>query len=228
MTRVKIFTGLLIFCCGPFFLFVTGFGRRSNHLDNLTAVITTTADFISEDSGVIVDSKMTLEEALEGKDIPLQIKNSLRIIEVEYYSFDKKLHKGQLIVNKFLADDLLGIFKEIKEYKFPVARVIPIVKYNWSDSLSMLDNNTSCFNYRVVKGTKVLSAHAKGRGIDINPFLNPQIKNGKTFPVKAEYNASIPGTITNSSIVVKAFKMRGWKWGGNWKSSKDYQHFEKM
>jgi hypothetical protein len=27
--------------------------------------------------------------------------------------------------------------------------------------------------------------------------------------------------------VVKAFAKRGWKWGGNWKSLKDYQHFSK-
>jgi hypothetical protein len=26
---------------------------------------------------------------------------------------------------------------------------------------------------------------------------------------------------------VKLFKKLGWTWGGDWKSTKDYQHFEK-
>jgi len=28
--------------------------------------------------------------------------------------------------------------------------------------------------------------------------------------------------------VVKTFIRLGWDWGGNWKSLKDYQHFEKV
>jgi len=28
--------------------------------------------------------------------------------------------------------------------------------------------------------------------------------------------------------VVKTFKRLGWTWGGEWKSLKDYQHFEKV
>ena len=39
----------------------------------------------------------------------------------------------------------------------------------------MLDNNTSCFNYRVVDGTSSLSKHAIGCAIDINPFYNPYV-----------------------------------------------------
>jgi hypothetical protein len=27
--------------------------------------------------------------------------------------------------------------------------------------------------------------------------------------------------------VIDIFKKYGWKWGGNWRSSKDYMHFEK-
>jgi hypothetical protein len=35
------------------------------------------------------------------------------------------------------------------------------------------------------------------------------------------------GTIEPDSKIVKAFKERGWTWGGDWKSLKDYQHFQK-
>ena len=35
------------------------------------------------------------------------------------------------------------------------------------------------------------------------------------------------GTILKDSLVVNVFKDEGWKWGGNWKRTKDYQHFYK-
>jgi hypothetical protein len=180
-----------------------------------------------DNGNIITDCNMSLDEALKGIVIPQKLKDNLELIDVEYYSMDSKAHKGQLLLAKDLSYEVKSIFEEIKNSKFPISKVIPIVKYHWSDSLSMLDNNSSCFNYRSVKGTKILSSHALGRGIDINPFLNPQFKRGKISPENAHYNPSIPGTLTESSIVVKAFKKRGWKWGGAWKSTKDYQHFEK-
>jgi hypothetical protein len=91
----------------------------------------------------------------------------------------------------------------------------------------MKDNNTSAFNYRVISGTRTFSPHALGRAIDINPILNPQIKNGKTFPEGAIYNKSARGTITSNSWLTHEFYKRGWRWGGNWKFTLDYQHFER-
>jgi hypothetical protein len=111
--------------------------------------------------------------------------------------------------------------------KFPVNKVVPVSVYNWSDSLSMSDNNTSAFNYRKVKGTHKYSSHSTGKAIDLNPQLNPQEKGGKINPAGTTYNPDRPGTLTRNSHIVKFFIQKGWKWGGNWKSSKDYQHFEK-
>ncbi|MCU7497078.1 MAG: M15 family metallopeptidase [Ignavibacteria bacterium] len=176
---------------------------------------------------VVIDSRMTLEEATSGLKIPSPLKKSLSLVSVNYYSFDGRLHEGQVLVQSKLAGEIREIFREIEESRFPVAKVVPIVKYGWSDSLSMSDNNTSAFNYRLVKGTKVMSAHATGRAIDINPLQNPQIKRGKASPLGAKYDIKVPGTITPSSPVAKAFTRRGWKWGATWRSTKDYQHFEK-
>ena len=175
----------------------------------------------------ITDCKMTFEEAVSGIDIPADIRNSLSLIDVEYFSFDNKLHAGQILINKKYAKDIKEIFREIKEIHFPIKRVVPIVKFNWDDEISMDSNNTSCFNYRVVEGTKMLSAHALGSAVDINPVQNPMIKRGKIFPQGAEYNTAIKGTLNSNSLVTKAFRRRGWEWGGSWNSSKDYQHFEK-
>lgn len=181
----------------------------------------------SNSEKIIIDSDLTFEESIAGISIPVSVKNNLVLIEVQYYSFDEKLHQGQLLVHKSVVEDLKEIFEIIKEIKFPVHKVVPIVNYGWNDEASMLANNTSCFNYRKQRGTNVISYHSKGLAIDINPLLNPHIKNNKLIPTGAIYDKTKPGTLTSSSQIVKEFKKRGWHWGGNWRASKDYQHFEK-
>ncbi|HEX2869185.1 MAG TPA: M15 family metallopeptidase [Ignavibacteriales bacterium] len=181
----------------------------------------------AQQNKTVTDSRMTLKEALSGINIPSRIRKNLTLVDVNYYSFDGKLHAGQVLIRTDLAGEIEDIFREIQESRFPIARVIPIAKYNWSDSLSMANNNTSAFNYRLVKGTKIMSPHSTGRAIDINPIENPQIRNGKASPPGSKYDPKVPGTITPSSAVVKAFTRHGWKWGATWKSTKDYQHFEK-
>ena len=103
----------------------------------------------------------------------------------------------------------------------------------------MEDNNTSCFNYRVVDGTNSLSKHALGRAIDINPFYNPYVvfdKNGtgETYispggsEIYADRSQNFPYKIDENDLCYKLFKEHGFTWGGNWNSSKDYQHFQKV
>ncbi len=176
---------------------------------------------------LVIDSEMTFEESIEGISIPPSIVNNLVLVDVFYYSFDGNLHKGQLLINKDVKQDILEIFEFIKESRFPIKKVIPIVKYDWSDELSLADNNTTAFNYRFVSGTRIVSNHAYGYAIDINPMQNPYIRRNKVLPEGAVYDPDAPGTITRDSQLVKEFKLRGWSWGGDWKSVKDYQHFEK-
>ncbi len=182
---------------------------------------------VSEESGYIIDSEIDFEEAISGKNIPESIIADVRLVDVYYYGFDEKLHKGQLVVHKEVVLDIIEIFELIRETRFPINKVIPISKYGWSDEKSMLDNNTSAFNYRYISGTRVISNHASGLAIDINPGLNPYIKNGISLPANCIYDTTKAGTISANSDLVKEFKKKGWKWGGDWKSLKDYQHFEK-
>jgi hypothetical protein len=182
---------------------------------------------LQDDQEIIIDCNYTLEEAISGVEIPAWIKKNLVLLDVEYYSFDEKLHKGQLVLHKRAERDIKEIFEIIRSIKFPVNKVIPVVKYNWSDEASMNDNNTSSFNYRKVKGQKLLSAHSYGLAIDINPLQNPHIKRNTVQPVNGKYDIKAEGTILNTSRVVQEFRKRGWQWGGSWRSSKDYQHFEK-
>jgi peptidoglycan LD-endopeptidase CwlK len=176
---------------------------------------------------VLIDSNIPLEEALQSGNFPEFLRKDLVIVDVLYYSFDDQLHKGQVVIHKELEKDIIDVFALILQDKFPIGSAIPVSKYNWSDSLSMSNNNTSAFNFRKVKGTKKLSSHSLGRAIDINPWLNPQIKRNQKFPPGSSYNPELPGTLTRESPVVEFFIKRGWSWGGNWRSTKDYQHFEK-
>ena len=176
---------------------------------------------------IIIDSDYTLDEALSEGNIPSLVKNTLDLVTVNYYGFDGILHQGQIICNKEIAKDIVEIFKVIEETKFPIEKVIPIVDYDWSDEKSMNDNNTSSFNYRFISGSRILSMHANGLAIDINPKQNPYVKNGTSIPAGSEYKLKNKGTIEPDSKIVKVFKEKGWTWGGDWKSLKDYQHFQK-
>ena len=176
---------------------------------------------------IIIDCNYTFEESIKGIEIPLKIIDQLTLVEVEYYSFDEKLHRGQLVINQKAEKDILEIFNFIKESRFRIEKVIPSVKYNWNDEASMNDNNTVAFNYRKVKGSKVISSHSYGMAIDINPLQNPHIKGNAIIPKKGKYDINTQGTILRESNLLKEFVKRGWQWGGRWTSSKDYQHFEK-
>jgi peptidoglycan LD-endopeptidase CwlK len=182
---------------------------------------------VQDNDTLLIDSDMNFEQAISGINIPANQIKQLELITVYYYGFDDKVHQGQLVVNKSAAKDLIEIFEFILESKFPIERVIPISKYYWSDDNSMNDNNTSCFNYRFVSGTRVLSKHAAGLAIDINPKLNPYVKNEINSPSNSKYDLNIPGTISEDSPLTLEFKKRGWFWGGDWKNLKDYQHFQK-
>lgn len=182
----------------------------------------------------IIDSNITLNEALR-KYAPASFKRRQRIIDLFYYSFDGKVHKGQLVIDERLVSDIKEVFRVALRTKFPIKSVIPISHRRFykngewnSDGQSMCENNTSGFNYRTVTDGKKLSMHSYGFAIDINPVQNPYIKGRIVYPPKAVYHPSVSGTLTRNSPVVKTFLRLGWTWGGNWKSMKDYQHFEKV
>lgn len=185
---------------------------------NLMAVVNT-----------IIDSQMTFEEATKGTKAPQEVLDSLVLLNVTYYSTDKKVHQGQIVVNKAVAEDVKFFFGMLLEEKFPIKQVIPIVKYDWDDEASMSANNSSAFNYRFVAGTTRLSNHSFGRALDINPYFNPVIYMDppSISPKGAKYIPGNPGVFTDSSKIVIEMKKRGWRWGGDWHSLKDNHHFDK-
>ncbi len=184
---------------------------------------------------LVIDSKMSLAEALAGVNeacLALICKRQ-RLVTVKYYGFDNKIHQGQLVIDYALVGDIEEIFAFAFEKQFPMQSVIPVADLrfrknnHWDDNLSMAANNTSAFNYRLSTGSTQLSKHAYGRAIDINPWLNPYIKGTIISPSGARYLPEQAGTLTAAHPLVQKFLQLGWQWGGNWKTLKDYQHFEK-
>ena len=176
----------------------------------------------------IIDSNITLLEALREKDIPLEIQTALALLSLSYISFDGEEHTGQLVVHERVADDIEKIFTALHEAAFPIDKIIPVAIYDWDDEDSMQDNNTSAFNYRAILGKMKLSNHALGLAIDINPRINPSVsQDGLVQPSGAVYDIFRAGSVVEGSEVVKLFRSYGWKWGGDWNDPKDWQHFEK-
>jgi peptidoglycan L-alanyl-D-glutamate endopeptidase CwlK len=169
---------------------------------------------------------MTLDEATRGKIIPRDIRETLTIVDLPYLSFDGKNMVGQMVIHKEVAQDVIDVFAELLARRFPVMRMFPTVIYDWDDERSMEENNTSAFNYRTIMGTDRLSNHSFGVAIDINPRENPYVlSDGRVFPSGATYDIRRPGTITPE--IAEIFKKRGWRWGGDWGTPKDWQHFDK-
>jgi hypothetical protein len=178
---------------------------------------------------IIVDSRLGFQAAIAGTAAPPAITKELCLLEVRYWSFDGRLHQGQLVVNQRLQEELADIFAFIRASRFPVAKVMPVVHYGWSDEASMSDNNTSAFNYRLIAGAARLSRHATGQAIDINPRQNPVIyADGVSLPPGAVYDPQAPGTLAPDSLLRHEFLSRGWQWGGDFQGLKDYHHLEKL
>lgn len=101
-----------------------------------------------------------------GNSIPFEYSDkidisSLSYLQVSYIGFDNKTYIGELIVNSKISNDILEIFKELYDIKYPIEKIKLIDEYNADDELSMADNNTSCFCYRTIAGKNVISNHSK-------------------------------------------------------------------
>lgn len=163
-------------------------------------------------------------------------RSDLRYVRVLHKTLKGKIQIGELVCSKTIAADLVDIFRKLYDANYPIERMVLVDEYNAEDEPSMTANNTSCFNFRFVTGTKKLSNHSLGRAIDINTLYNPYVKARKDGTLHVEPAAGRPYVnrtkkfsykITRNDLCYKLFKQHGFEWGGEWKSLKDYQHFEK-
>lgn len=159
----------------------------------------------------------------------------LAYVHVLHYDFNGEVQEGEIICNQAIAGDLVEIFTELYNQKYQIEKIRLVDEYQGDDEASMSDNNSSCFNYRVIAGTTRISNHAYGKAIDINPLYNPYITYRNGVECIAPANASayadrgnaFDHKIDESDLCYQLFTQHGFSWGGSWSHSKDYQHFEK-
>ena len=167
---------------------------------------------------------------------PYVTRDDLRYLRVLHNTIDGCVRTGEIIVHDLIAEDVCAIMKELYEAEYPIEQMRLIDDYNGSDDESMDDNNSSGFNYRMVRGTHRLSKHAMGLALDINPLYNPYItqreggsewvvpKNGEKY---TDRTADIPMKITKDTLIYKIFTEHGFRWGGTLYGSPDYMHFDR-
>lgn len=110
-------------------------------------------------------------------------------------------------VHKAVSADLLGALTTISAGGYEIKQIDGYVWKNKTNSSS---------------GSR--SSHSYGLAIDINyNYGNPQVIGG-VVKVGTPYG-SHELSMYEGGIAVTTMKSSGWKWGGNWTSSKDYMHF---
>ena len=158
----------------------------------------------------------------------------LRYLRMTYVGFDGEAHTGEMVVHADHAEAVSEVFEQLYDARWPIRRMRLVDDYRGDDDRSMAANNTSGYNCRRVAGRDSWSAHAYGAAIDVNPVQNPYVTGSSIAPPAGRRFAAIDrlprsrppaGAIHAEDVVVRAFARIGWEWGGEWSTSKDYQHF---
>lgn len=163
-------------------------------------------------------------------------RTDLRYLHLLHYTSDGKTILGEMICHKDIASSLLDIFRRLYEARYPIERIRLIDDYAADDIQSMDNNNTTCFNFRNISGSKKLSNHSLGKAVDLNPLYNPYVKRRTDGTLKvspesgrkyADRTKNFEYRIDRNDLAYRLFKQHGFRWGGDYRSLKDYQHFEK-
>lgn len=160
--------------------------------------------------------------------------SDLRYIHILHKNLQGDTLEGEMICNRYFAEEILDIFQQLYKADYPIERVKLVDEYKGDDNLSMEANNSSCFNFREMTTSNYISKHALGLAVDINPLYNPYYKKTETKEIIEPLSGApfVDRTkdfnykIDHNDLAYKLFTAKGFEWGGDWKRSKDYQHFE--
>jgi hypothetical protein len=161
----------------------------------------------------------------------------LRYLRLTYMDFQGEDRVGELIVHKEVAQSVVSIMRELYEVGYPIHQMKLVSDFDGNDWKSIEADNTSAFNCRNATGSKKWSKHSYGMAIDINPIENPYISRRGHISHKAsqQYRKRIHkedsladrAVLLQNDKATKIFKSYGFSWGGDWRYTKDYQHFVK-
>lgn len=162
--------------------------------------------------------------------------SALRYLIIPHYDGHGYVRLGEMVCHRDVAADIIAIFRELYAERYPIERMVLIDDYDADDERSMAANNTSCFCYRNVAGSRSRSRHSYGKAVDINPLYNPFVRRGQSGQIITPADgrrwadrsrSDIPYAVRRGDAAWRAFTSRGWQWGGSWRTRKDYQHFQK-
>lgn len=163
--------------------------------------------------------------------------HDLRYLRLKHWGFDGKVYDGELIVHALVAHELLDIFNELFEEKFPIACMKLVDEFEGDDDISMDANNCYAHCTRKVAHVSRWSNHAYGLAIDINPLQNPFLRGEEVYPAISRSAGYVDrqnvrdGMITPDAAIYKIFTSRGWIWGGECfedQGYRDLHHFQKV
>ena len=181
----------------------------------------------------VVAERIKGKSFAKGCTIPME---ELRYLILPHFDGKGHVKIGEMICHESIAADLIDIFRQLFNLRYPIESMRLIDDFDANDVRSMEANNSSAFCYRVVAGSKKLSAHARGVAVDINPLYNPYVKQKPdrlivspeaARPYADRSRTDIPMKIDADDPATLLFKAHGFEWGGDWTTLKDYQHFEK-
>lgn len=159
--------------------------------------------------------------------------SDLRLLRLSYVGFDGLAHRGEMVVHRDVAPEVVEVFESLYRERFPLQSMRLIDEYGGDDDRSMAANNTSGYNCRFVAGTETWSSHAYGRAVDINPVQNPYVVDGTARPPAAQAFVDVdrspgaqaaPGVIVTGDVVDRAFTDIGRVRGADFPEP-DYQHY---
>lgn len=166
-------------------------------------------------------------------------RSQLRYLRLLHRNAEGRAQMGEMVVNATIAARVVDIFRRLYERGYRIGRMVLIDEYGGDDEAAMRDNNTSCFNFRFQTGSRSrVSKHGLGLAIDINPLYNPYVRRrrdgtfhvepstGRKYAFDRDRRTDIPCKIDRSDAAYRLFTAAGFRWGGAWRSVKDYQHFE--
>ncbi len=159
-------------------------------------------------------------------------RSNLRYVTTNYWGFDGYRYRGEIVVHASIARNVASIFRAFYRIRYPIRQMRLVDDFGRSrwkganDYRSMAADNTSAFNCRYVVGREphVLSPHASGHSIDINPWENPYISPRGVYPNRAYLRRSVrhPALFRPGNAPRRIMSRHGCSWLGY----SDTQHFD--
>jgi hypothetical protein len=179
-------------------------------------------------TGPVTDAVRTRMGRTWSPGCPVGLRD-LRHLTLTFLGFDGRAHTGELVVAASVADDVVSVFQRLYAASYPIEEMRLPTTADLDAPPTGDGNNTAAYVCRAVRGSTVLSAHAYGLAVDVNPFMNPYVKGDLVLPELAsaylDRRWRRPGMIRAGDAVTSAFADVGWTWGGNFRSVSDPMHF---